>query len=1064
MRYVNGLPRLSALIYCFIFFALQFTPVPGMESGRYRTHQERMKILNLLAHGGLGEFKYKFGGEAGGEAVELDDSSWGTIYPGYSWQESNSKLWCRIHIDVPETIGGFSLVGRKMTLMLNVDNGGDVFVNGDSLTSFTWGPHHFTIAESLKAGDRFVIALRAINGPGYGQIFQAEIQFTGLLAFQKKLQEKFWGLKIAARIAREMSDRPDYWLHQIEKVSEGVFNSRAFIKGDEAAFLAAFDKEYERLKPLRDEIKRKYRIFGAGYAHIDLAWLWPWMESVEVVRNTSASVLNIMERFPEFNYTMGQAHAYEWLETNDPTLFKKIQDKVAQGSWEIVGGQWVEPDLNLPSGESLVRQSLYGKRYFRKKFGVDVQVSCNPDVFGCNWNTAQILARSGFTALVTWRPPNASNLFWWEGPDGSRIMCYRAQSGYHHYLNGDQMLDFVQKEAQSNGLGKELVLFGVGNHGGGPTMDMLEKAMVVQNAPVYPEFQLTTTKDFFDALTPSDKAKLPVWKSELYLPRLRGCYTSQALAKKHNRQSEVEINVVEKAATIAELFGGEYPAEHIFNVWRTILFNQFHDVLPGTSIPTVYQDSQTEYAEAHRLCERMLGRAFKSLEQRIDTRGKGEALLVFNPLSWTRTSPVALELDDQEFRREWTVLDEHGNPLPVQKTEAEALGGKLLFMADNVPALGYKVFRLVAGASTPRSTELHFTRHHLENEFLRLEMDASTGLMTTIRDLINNREVLAEPRGNVLQVFTDRATDAWNINYAEPGIDLDQAREVSLVEFGPVRATIKVVHGYKGKEQPAPTEDFPTSIFTQYVSLYDGLPFIEIRNHVLWQEKHKVCKVAFPVQVVASKARYEIPYGSIERSTGSETEEEKAQIEVAAQRWADLSDGEYGVALINDCKHGYDIKANRMRLTLLRAPDYPDVLADRGYHDFRYALLPHKGDYSAGEVTRRSLEFNEPLQLLRTNAHAGELPNALSFVQIEPAYVVLNSLKKAEDDKDWIVRVYETAGKSATVNIGFRPLISRAAEVNLIEDHLGDIPHQKNSIAFTIKPNEIRTFKVRIAN
>jgi alpha-mannosidase len=688
-------------------------------------------------------------------------------------------------------------------------------------------------------------------------------------------------------------------------------------------------------------------------------------------------------------------------------------------------------------------------------------VCWNPDVFGSNWNMPQILSRSGFTAFVTWRPPNEHDLFWWEGPDDSRILCYRAQSGYHHYLSGEQMLDFVQKEARANALGKELVVYGVGNHGGGPTIDMLEKATVVKNAPVYPDFKLATALEFFNSLTPSDKAKLPIWKNELYLPRLRGCYTTQALAKKHNRQSQVEISNVEKAATIAGLFGAEYPGETIFKVWRTILFNQFHDVLPGTSIPLVYQDSQQEYGEAHQLCERMLERSLDVIEKQIDTSGQGEALLMFNPLSWCRTSPVELPLDDQEISGEWIVLDEYGNAVPLQKVEQDALGGKLLFLAKEVPAYGYKVYRLVPGTAAPRSTELHFTRHHIDNEHLRIDIDQSTGLMAGIRDLANNRQVLASARGNLLQVFKDLATDAWNINYAEPRSDLDQVREVSLVELGPVRATIKVVHGFKGKEQPAPTEDFPTSMFTQYISLYDGLPFVEIRNHVMWRENHKVLKVAFPVNVSASTARYEIPYGSIERSTGTITDQEKEQIEVPAQSWADLSDGNYGVALINDCKHGYDIKGNVMRLTLLRAPDYPDVLADRGYHDFKYALLPHQGDSFVGEVPRRSFEFNEPLLIMRTGSHKGMLAKSASFVQIEPANVILNSLKKAEDDDDWILRVFEIAGKSADVKINFSQAVAKAAEVNLIEDHLADMPHQAHSLEFGIKPNEIRSFKVK---
>jgi len=1024
-----------------------------------------METLNLLAFGGVAELKYKIGGQPGGQAVDLDDSDWDITYPGFKWDLPNTNVWFRSTVTIPRTIGGFSLIGRKMTLYLYIDNGGDVFVNGDSLGSFEWGTAEFVVSENIQPWEKFVIAVRGINRPGWGKVSEYRVEFSGMVEFQKKLQDKVWGLMIAKQAAQKLTDNGDYWLKEINRIAEKVVRSTAFQNGDEDELLTVFDRESTALQSLSKTLQNNYTVYGAGYSHIDIAWLWPWIETVQVVRSTSNSVLNIMERFPDFKYSMGQAQAYEWMEEYYPKLFERIKNKVEQGKWEIMGGQWVEPDCNLPSGEGFVRQSLYGKRYFREKFGVDVKVCWIPDSFGFNWNLPQILARSGIEAFITTRvdvhdtKEFPHRFFWWQAPDGSKIMAYIPRDGYMHDLNGEQLIDFLAEEKKELGIGKELVLYGVGNHGGGPTMEMLERAMRSNRVPAFPKLELATSQEFFDSITPEEKEQLPTWNSELYLERFRGCYTSQANTKKHNRKLQELVKTTEKMATIAALFGHDYPSESIFKVWRTVLFNHFHDILPGTSINAVYRDSEREYAESEKLSQVIFKRAFETLIKNIDTRGKGQALVIFNPLSWTRTSPVELELDDQKMNEEWTVLDETGRAIPVQIIDRTDVGAKLLFIAENVPSLGYKVYRLVHGGST-QSNHLKYSQTELQNEHLRAVIDPQSGLIIEIEDRANHRQVLTSPRGNLLQLLPSDAHDAWNIRFTRPPINLDKAWEVSLVEFGPVRATIKVVHAVAGQKKRKPTEDFPSSFFTQNISLYDGLPYIEVRNHIIWWEEHKVLKVAFPVNVQSPTARYEIPYGSIGRPTGFETPFEKARFEVPAQRWADLSDSIYGVSLINDCKHGYDIKGNIMRLSLLRAPTSPDPMADKGYHDFKYALYPHRGDFYHGQVVHRALEFNEPLRVIRTSPHRGQLPHVQSFLRVEPENVVLNVLKKSEDDSDWIVRIYETAGQSSNVTVHFDREISKVEEVNLIEDRIGKVRNEENGFSFHIKANEIRSFKV----
>ncbi len=1029
-----------------------------------------MAALNLLAYGGIGQMKYKIGGEPGGQAVNLDDSQWQIAYPGFQWNYPGTNIWLRSHIAIPEKIGGFSLIGRKMTMYLYVDNGGDVFVNGDSLGTFKWGTATYTISESLKPGDKFLIAIRGINGPGFGKIYDARIEFSGMVDFQRKLQDKVWGLLIARRLADQLSEKRSVWMEELDQIAKRIVQSEAFKKGDEEKLLAAFDEEGKALQGLKDEMRSKYHLYCAGYAHIDLAWLWPWIETVEVVKSTTQSVFNVMERFPQFKYSMGQAHAYQWLEEYAPDLFRQVKEKVNEGRWEIVGGMWVEPDCNLPSGESFVRQVLYGKRYFREKFGVDVKVCWIPDSFGFNWNLPQILVRSGFDAFVThkinWNDTNKFpyRFFWWEAPDGSKLMSYIPRSGYGHDLNGDQLVDFIEEERRELNFGKELVLYGVGNHGGGPTMQMLERAMLATQSPAFPELRLTTSTDFFNSITAEEKAKLPKWDSELYLEYHRGTYTTQANTKKHNRKGEELINTAEKFASIAALFGEQYPQKEFFHVWRTLLFNQFHDILPGSSINPVYRDAEIEYSESEILSQDILDHSLATLAANIDTRGAGEALIVFNQLSWQRSGPVELALDRLRAAKEWSVLDESGKPLPVQKIDANVLGAKLLFMAKDVPSMGYKVYRLMEKPSTVAGEPLSSSITSLRSAALDLKVDQASGLIAEVTDLTNNRSVLTQPRGNLLQLLPDDIHDAWDIKFTKPAIELDSAREISLIESGPVRATIKVVHSYLGpqKGKYKPTEDFPSSFFTQHISLYAGLPYVEVRNHVMWWEQHKMLKVVFPVNVYSKVAKYEIPYGQIERSTGFETSFEKARFEVPAQRWADVSDGQYGVSLINDCKYGYDIKGNIMRLSLLRAPVTPDSMADRGYHDFRYALYPHAGDaYQAG-VVRRGIEFNEPMRAILAPSHKGKLPKAHSFVQVAQDNIIVNSIKKAEDGPEWIVRVYEIAGKPARTKISFANDLTSVTEVNLIEDRMASLQPLSNAFEVDIKPNEIRTFKVTL--
>jgi len=1049
-----------------LVLALFFSFIPAKSPAQ--DHQSALQILNFLAYGGMAQLKFKVGGEPGGEDPNLDDSSWETKYIGYKWDLPETNVWFRTTFVVPKRIGGFNMKGRTLTLYLNVDNGGDVYVNGTYLGSFTWANGHFVIAKNIQPGQRYVIAIRGINHPGFGQLKAARMDISGMEDFQRRIRGEVWKLFAAKKIAREFSANPDYWYKQVDLVAERALQSKAFQKGDQDGFIRALDQEMEALRPLGDQVRKKYHIYAAGYAHMDLAWMWTWRESIEVVHHTTQSVMNIMKAFPDFKYSMSSAAAYVWLEKYYPDLFRQVQEKVKEGRWEVMGGMWVEPDCNLPSGESFVRQVLYAKRYFRKKFGVDVKVCWIPDSFGYNWNLPQILVRSGFEGFIThkinWNDTNKFpyRFFWWEAPDGSRIMSYIPESGYGHNLVGDDLIEFAQHEQQELGLGKVFVIYGVGNHGGGPTMKMLENAENEIHSPAFLDVKLVRSDEFFDSITPQEKEKLPTWASELYLEFHRGTYTSQAKTKKHNRKVGGLAVTAEKTAALASLYGEPYPDGDFARIWHTILFNQFHDILPGSSINEVYRDADREYAEARTLEKDIVHRSLQVLTQHIDTRGHGEALVVFNPEAWTRTSVASVPLGRLEKNTPWHILDETGHVVPSQVVQKTPLGAKLIFMARNVPSLGYKIYRLVEGRVQTPQTDIWADSLHLKNSVLSLELDRKTGLIRSLKDLSNGRDVLAEPRGNLLQLRTVEPNNAWNLRFKGPWIDLDSACVVEPVENGPVRVTIHVKHSFLGpqKSNASPTEGFPSSFFDQYISLYAGQPYVEVRNHIEWWEVHKMLKVAFPVAVHAKKATYEIPYATIERSTGNQTSFEKARFEVPAQRWADLSQEDYGVSLINESKYGYDIKGNLMRLSLLRSPTAPDPMADRGYQDFSYLLYPHKGSWREAGTARLAIEYNRPLIVFRAKPHRGKLPKAKSFVQVKPENVFLNVVKKAEDSTDWIVRLVEMYGRRATVAVHLDRKIASVEETDLLERSLHPVPAKGKSFRFDIKPHEIRTFRV----
>ena len=780
-----------------------------------------------------------------------------------------------------------------------------------------------------------------------------------------------------------------------------------------------------------------------GNSHIDTAWLWPLKETIRKAAKTFANTLALMDQYPNHVFAASQPWQYAQVKKYYPELFKKIRQRVQEGRWELIGNSWVEADSNVPSGEALVRQLLYGREFFLKEFGKASDVYWMPDVFGYSWALPQIIKRSGMKYFFTAKLNNSDlnrfphTLFEWQGTDGTRIPAYLQRMGYNGEVNPHHANHTWREFDQKNVTETMFQTYGYGDGGGGATYQMLEYAPRIEHFPGLPDTSIDRTEAFFSTVP---EKGLPVWNDEMYYEFHRGTYTSQAFVKKSNRKGELALRETEMAASLSEmLLKGEYPMEEITESWKLLLLNQFHDIIPGSSIHAVYEDCKRDYAEMFRLQASAQQKALSALTGAIDT--KADSVVVYNFLSWKRGGLVELNVG-----REKKYVQ--GAKCALRQT---AEGDYILsFLAEDVPSMGWKTYALTGGEAADE-VAMSASERVLDNGLLRVTLDEN-GLISSIWDYESEREILAG-RGNLLTVFEDKpeVESAWNIDieYKNKFWNLEKADSIEAVECTPVRAAVKVVRS------------FNKSTVTQTIALYPNSRRVDFITHADWQETEKMLKAAFPVDILSPKATYEIAYGAIERTTHENTSWDRAKFEVAAHKWGDLSEGGYGVALMNDCKYGYDVKENVMRLTLLRSPIYPDPVADRGEHDFTYSLYPHAGGWREGGVVRAGYELNVPLTAAVTGAHAGALPAECEWIHVDGEGAVVEAFKKSQDGEGWILRIYEANGGRGKVCVRTAFGLNEVWETNLMEEKEARIEAERDGFCFAIKPHEIRTFLIQ---
>jgi alpha-mannosidase len=1034
-----------------------------------------------------GEWRFHEGDVPHGEATNLDDSSWQLVKPGS--EGPNEAVWYRQWITVPAKLHGYDLTGARIWFQFQAYGNGPtpqiVYFNGRRV-ALGDDLEPIVLFDAAKPGDRVLVAVKllaTVDKKHFARV-PMKIDFAeGRPNPEDERKEILSAGLLVPSLSKNVSGDEATLAKAVSEVDLNALSA-----GDQQKFDASLQTAQATLEQLRP-LLHEATLHLTGNSHIDAAWLWPWTETVDVVKRTFGTALQLMNEYPNYTYTQSAAQYNEWVAEKYPEMNEQIKQRIKEGRWEIVGGMWVEPDLNMPDGESTARSLLIGKRWYQKEYGVDVRIGWNPDSFGYNWQLPQIYQKSGVdyfvTQKMTWNDTNQLpfKLFWWESPDGSKVLTYFP----HDYANDN--LDPVRLSAdlktareRAPGTTEIMDLYGIGDHGGGPTRAILDEGEHwATGDKVVPKMQFGTAQSYFSSvekqLAPDSptwnydsiakgyhppeavagEVSIPTWDTEMYLEYHRGVFTTQADHKRNMRESSEWALNAEKYASLAWLDGDKYPGGELTEDWKKITFNQFHDLAAGSGIGVIYKDAQSDYDQVHLSTDAISTKALATIAAQVNTRvAAGVPVMVFNPLAWERSGLVTIHVQMTEPASDVSVLDAQNHVLPseVLSKDSSTHQFKLLVKADNLPSMGYAVLHVVPGKKTFAS-DLSVHDLTMENAALRVTVDKTTGCITSLFDKKSNFESLAAGAcGDELQLFKDtpKDYDAWNIDPGtldQPPVKLDSADSVEVVEQGPLSAVIRVV------------KHTQNSKFVQDIVLYSGDDQVEVKNDIDWHEDHKLLKAAFPLAASSSKATYEIPYGSIERPTARNNSWERAQFEVPALRWADLGDEHHGFSLINNSKYGYDARDNVLRLSLLRSPTWPDPVADRGRQEFSFALYPHAGDWKQAMTVRHGFDFNYGLKALPVEAHDGAMPSRHSFVSAEPANVVLTAIKKAEDGDGLVFHLYEWAGKSGEIKLAVPPGAQDATETNLMEKPEGQpLAISGDAVTLPVKPFEIVAVKV----
>jgi alpha-mannosidase len=966
----------------------------------------------------------------------------------------------RRHFQFPATIEGIPTAGARVELPLFALVHSQVFVDGvERLAEPSWLDSRavpLVLCESYRPGQSLQVTIHAYQGDGFGICLVQHVEISSLEQVVFDLQVLANQMTFAHLLSFDSGRADPGWQALWQQAAEALDLS-ALAENDWDAWRRSTEAALAILAPLAETAKT-YRTHLVGHSHIDMNWLWPWRETVDVIRRDFEAMDGLMERYPDFHFSQSQAATYLTMEQQQPELLERVQRRVSEGRWEVSASTWVEGDLNMQSGESLVRHLLLSRPYTQNTLGTRTRICWEPDTFGHCATLPQLLQQAGVDYYYFCRAGQGQPLFWWQGLDGSRVLAFNDFLGYNGAVTPDSVALPALELAQRHGLKRGLYLYGVGDHGGGATARDIEKARLLDATPLLPRATMSDLTSFYDGVRDAG-AELPVIAGELNTT-FEGCYTTHADIKMSFRTCENNLLSTESLATLALLnSGAAYPAERLTDAWRTLLLHSFHDILCGCAIGITYREAAEELAKVQDTLHEIGAHALDALAAQVDSQAKsGPVVTVWNPLGWERTDLVRVaqkSLDDAVS----ALVDDRGAVVPVQR-----VGQELLFVARDVPALGCRVFRPCQDAAS--SSLLVSNDGTCSNGLLRFHVHPHSGAIDSLYDCANGRAVDTMSAGhgverkvnagliNRLQVLWEEPhpMSAWNIGDITRTESLISGAEVAVTEKGPVRIVVEVQHA------------FLHSYITQRYCLYDGLPYIDVETELDWHERGgkdsdaPMLRALFKPQLSAARATFEIPFAGLRRTATGD--------EVPALRWADMSDGAYGLSVLNNGKYGHQAHGTTLGLTLCRAPYEPDTLPDQGLQQFSYALYPHAGDWRAAATERQAAGYNQPLCAVPTAATTlnGPIAPGRPLMACEPGNVMITALKQAQEPGDGgdavIVRLVEMHGRSAEARLTWGWQVTRVEQTNILEEHLVDIPCDGASCRLSMGPHQVVTVRL----
>ncbi len=1001
----------------------------------------------------------------------LDTSDFLPMGKELIWGGHMQYFWFATEFTVPGNMHGESLFYRVRT---GKEGEWDAtnpqmacFVNGKLVQGLDVNHTEVLITHNAQEGETYRIILRAFTGT-QNFVLKLDSDFTVL---DHDTSKYYYDMLVLHETAKLLEDS-----HPDTRRMKNVINESL----NYLDLRCTYSKEYyESLHKAQDYITKEYyqksckegdiKVFCVGHTHLDCAWQWTLRVTKDKAVRSFATVLKLMEEYPDYTFMSSQPLLYEFVKEHAPEVYEQIRERVAEGRWETEGGMYVEADCNLASGESLVRQFLYGKRFFNKEFGKDNRILWLPDVFGYSAALPQILKQCGIhyfmTTKISWSEFNKMPMdtFMWEGIDGTRVLTHFVPTReyvkvipegsfetahtttYNGNIDANHLIGGWERYSQKE-LNQEILnCFGHGDGGGGPTRGMLEREKRYRRGlQQCPQTVPSTALSFFESLdqkVAGDK-RLPRWVGELYLEYHRGTYTSMARNKRYNRKSEFLLANRELFASIGSIFKSHsYPKEELNEAWKVVLKNQFHDILPGSSIYEVYEESKEEY---EALISEQTAKLYDQLDELAnEVDAPLGSLVIYNANGVTGEGIV-------EWSNDGDLIDAceiGGHILQVQTTAQ----GNYLCYVKNVPTKGYTTLHLTNKPVANRM-QLCISNHVMENEYVRLVF-APNGEFESIYDKQSKRELLQEHKnGNILMSYEDRPHnfDAWDLNnyYTEKAWPIDNLSSIDVIETGPVRGVVKIVRSYL------------SSTIIQYVQMYADSPRIDIKTEIDWREEHIFVKALFPIDIHTEEATYEIQYGNVTRKTHENTSWDFARFEVCMHKWMDVSEDGFGVSFLNDCKYGVSVRDGVVGLSLLKSATDPNPMADKEKHEFTYSIYTHDENYKKADTVRQAYLLNNPLVVSKKKKDGNSLPESMSFVSVDKKNVMIEVVKQAEDSETTIVRLYEHHNRREQVTMTLAKEMKHCYACDMLENIIDTYEIKNQQVVFTIKPFEIKTFLI----